>query len=91
MLQVYKRDLNQKNKDIRKSGYIIGLISGPNLESDIPIQIPKTPFLRFAENSNNNLNVDLLLDGKVKKCLITEIQSQPAFEGYLHINFKCID
>lgn len=91
MLQVYKRDLNQKNKDIRKSGYIIGLISGPNLENDIPIQIPKTPFLRFAENSNNNLNVDLLLDGEVKKCLITEIQSQPAFEGYLHINFKCID
>ncbi|MEF9991917.1 MAG: hypothetical protein ACRCYC_08035 [Paraclostridium sp.] len=91
MLKVYKRDLNQKNKSIRKAGYIIGLISGHMLENDIPIQIPKTPFLRFAENSNNNLNIDLLLDGEIKKCVITEIQSQPAFEGYMHINFKCIE
>ncbi|MEG1131569.1 MAG: hypothetical protein RSD77_04580 [Romboutsia sp.] len=90
MLKVYKRDLNQKNKSIRKAGYIIGLISGPTLENDIPIQIPKTQFLRFAESSNNNLNVDLLLDGEIKKCIITEIQSEPAFEGYLHINFKCL-
>lgn len=90
MLEVFKRDLSQNNKKLRKSGYILGLIYGPNLDKDIPIQIPKTPFLRFAED-NNNLSVDLLLDGKIKKCIITEIQSQPAFEGYTHINFKCIE
>jgi large subunit ribosomal protein L25 len=91
MLEVFKRDLSQSNKKLKKSGYILGLIYGPNLDQDIPIQIPKTPFLRFAETSNNNLSVDLLLDGEVRKCIITEIQSQPAFEGYTHINFKCIE
>ena len=48
MLEVFKRDLSQNNKKLRKSGYILGLIYGPNLDQDIPIQIPKTPFLRFA-------------------------------------------
>ncbi|MGL4796807.1 MAG: hypothetical protein ACRDB0_06365 [Paraclostridium sp.] len=90
MLTVYKRDLKQKTRDIRKNGYIPGVIYGKGIDSVIPIQIPKTPFLRFAEENNNSLNVDLVLDGDIKKCVITEIQSDPAFEGYIHINFKCI-
>lgn len=89
MIQVYRRDLNEKNKEIRKSGYILGLISNPTSGSNIPIKIPKTPFLRFIESTRNNINVDLVLDGEIKKCIITEVQSQPAFEGYLHINFRC--
>lgn len=91
MIEVYKRNLKEKNKEIRKSGYILGLISNPSCGCDIPIKIPKTPFLRFIEDNKNNLSVDLVLDGEIKKCIITEVQSEPAFEGYIHINFRCTE
>lgn len=90
MIKVYSRNLNDKNKILRKSGYILGVIYGPSLKNTIPIKIPKTSFFRYIEN-NKSLNIDLLLDNEVKSCTITEIQSQPAFDGYMHISFKCIE
>lgn len=88
MLNVFDRDLNEKTKSIRSKGYIPGVIYGNKLDKSIPISVYKTDFTRLIDSKNYNGCIQLNLNNKIYKCIITDVQIDSVKDLFLHIDFK---
>lgn len=91
MINVLNRDLNEKTRFIRARGYIPAIIYSPQLEKNIPIELYNTDFKRFLESNVHKGNIELNLDGDIKKCVIKDVQIDGIKEEFLHIDFMLVE
>ena len=87
MINVLKRDLKEKNKEIIARDYIPGNIYASHLEKSIPIEIYKTDFIRLVESGDHKPTINLNLNGDIKKCSLREVQVDPIKGNYIHLDF----
>ena len=90
MLNALNRDLNEKNKAIRKRGYIPAVIYGKKLDNSIPVEIHKTEFQRFLDANDASKIVEVNLNGEIRNCKITDVQIDGVKEGFLHIDLLLV-
>lgn len=90
MLKVLNRDLNEKNKEIRKRGYIPAVIYSHKLDESIPIEVYKTDFKRLLEANKQIETIELVLNGESKNCVLRDVQIDGTTDTFLHIDFMLL-
>lgn len=86
--KVLKRE--EKPNQTRKNGLIPAIIYGKNFEN-IKLALEEIAFNRlFKEAGTSNL-IDLDIDGKKIKGLISDVQINPTTGKFIHIDFQKID
>ncbi|WP_313129061.1 50S ribosomal protein L25 [Anaerocolumna sp.] len=77
-----------KNKQLRNSGFIPGIISGKGMES-IPVAVKKDEFRqclnKFGRNAIIKLNSS---DGKEYNVMVKGFQTSPLYYEIIHIDFQ---
>lgn len=87
-MQAVLRDLNEKAKDIRSSGYVPGVLIGKELTTPIPIQIKHLSLLRFLNSDAKTQPVSLHIHGEVRECVLRDVQYDTLTERLIHVDFE---
>ena len=90
MLNALNRNLNEKTKAIRNRDYIPAILYGNKLDNSIPIEIHKTEFQRYLDANGLGKIIELNLNGEIRSCKITDVQTDRIKEQFLHIDFLLI-
>ncbi len=83
-LSMEKRNLGEKNKEIRKAGYIPGILYGG--EQNIPIKIPLKDFSNIIHTYGMSKVIDIVLDGKTHHSIIKDFQLDVLTDNFIHFD-----
>ncbi len=87
-LKAEKRDLNVKAKKLRREGLVTASIFGKNIEGALPIQMSAHDVEIAFRTIKVGNEVEIDVDGDVKKVRVKEIQKNHLKGLYLEIDFQ---
>lgn len=86
-LKAQKRDIKEKNKKIRKEGFIPAILYGPGIEN-IPLKVKLEDFKKVYKGAGETTLISLLLDnGEKYLVLVHDFQKDPLTEEFIHVDF----
>lgn len=84
---VYPRSIESNQKQLRKSGYIPGIIYGEFLDNPISIQMSNSQLKNLLRKNNSGSIIEVNLDNNKYNCVVKEIQRNSMLE-ILHVDFQ---
>lgn len=90
ILNAEQRNEILKVKQLRKTGYVPGVLYGKNLEESLAIQFPLKDIKRFLKTNKTGSMVDLLIGEKKYKSLLKEITFAPVAGSLEHLSFQTL-
>lgn len=90
ILNAEQRDETVKVKQLRKNGFVPGVLYGKHLEESLMLQFPKIYIRRFLATNPVGSTVDLAIGEKKYKALLKEITFHPVTEGLEHLSFQTL-
>lgn len=84
---VYPRSIESNQKQLRKSGYIPGIIYGEFLDNPISIQMNNSQLKNLLRKNNSGSIIEVNLDNNKYNCVVKEIQRNNMLE-ILHVDFQ---
>jgi len=81
---------NEKASDIRKEGFIPGVLYGPKQDSS-KVKVDNLSFVKLLRSISKSTIIDIDLDGKIIPVLIHEVQRHPVSEEILSFDFYALD
>jgi large subunit ribosomal protein L25 len=91
-LEAEKRDKKENTKNLLKSGFIPGIIYGPNLKENKLVKIKASGLKKVLSKAGESTLIDLSLDGKVEgKVLLKDEQRDPLSNETSHIDLYKVD
>lgn len=79
--------LGKKNKALRRTGMVPGVVYGPAVEGTVQVAVPRKEFERFFQTHGHTALITLKWDGGSQKVMIKEVQVEPVKRAPLHIDF----
>ncbi len=91
-LKVYKRDLNEKPKRLRKSGMVPGIVYGKAVEKPIPVKVSCKDLMKLDLDSVNFLELEIVDNGEsiTTTAIIKEVQRDILSPAILHVDFQAV-
>ena len=88
VLKAQKRDLSEKNRRLRKAGYLPGIVYGHKFKN-IPIKINYHDFVKIFKEAGETTLIKLEIEGTKNplQVFIYDIQQDPVSDKYLHVDF----
>lgn len=90
ILQAEKRNENLKVKQLRKKGYVPGVLYGKNLEESLNIQFPQRDINQFLRANTTGSMVDLMIGDKKYRSLLREVTFTPVVNNPEHLSFQTL-
>ncbi|MCR4781783.1 MAG: hypothetical protein K5851_03430 [Lachnospiraceae bacterium] len=87
-LKAEKRDLNVKAKKLRREGLVTASIFGKNIEGALPIQMSAHDVEIAFRGIKVGSEIEVDVEGDVKKVRVKEIQKNVLKGLYLEIDFQ---
>lgn len=86
-IKAQKRDLKERNKEIRKEGFIPAILYGPGIKN-IPLKLKIEDFKKVYKEAGETTLISLILDnGEKYLALIHDFQRDPLTEEFIHVDF----
>lgn len=83
----------RENKDMRKSGGLLGIIYGKKM-NPVPISLDKREFLQKASKAGENTIFKLIMksDGRIRHfCILKNYQIDPVTRNVIHVDFLGVE
>lgn len=90
ILQAEKRNESLKVKQLRKKGYVPGVLYGKNLEESLNIQFPQRDINQFLRTNTTGSMVDLMVGDKKYRSLLREVTFTPVVNNPEHLSFQTL-
>ena len=90
ILNAEQRNENLKVKQLRKKGYVPGVLYGKDLKESLAIQFPLRDLKRFLKTNTTGSMVDLMIGEKKYKSLLKEITFAPVAGSLEHLSFQTL-
>lgn len=87
--KVYDRNVKENQNKLRKVGQVPGIIYGEFLGETIPVKMCNAELQRVLRKNNSGSIIDLLLEDKIVKCVVKEVQKNERHE-IIHVDFQYI-
>ncbi len=91
-MEAEKRDKKENIKNLLKSGFIPGVIYGPNLKENKLVKIKASGLKKVLSKAGESTLIDLFLDEKIEgKVLLKDEQRDPLSNETSHIDLYKVD
>ncbi len=90
ILSAEKRNENLKGKQLRKQGYVPGVLYGKDLEDSLVLQFPQKDIKKFLKSNTIGSRVDLEIGKKKYHSLLKEITFTPVANEPEHLSFQTL-
>ncbi|NMA67545.1 MAG: 50S ribosomal protein L25 [Clostridiaceae bacterium] len=87
ILKAEKRDPHLKPKQLRRAGYIPGVLYGGRNSEPLNIQFPQNEVERFLRSNSLGSKVELIIGDKKQMALLKEISYAPVGNSAHHLSF----
>ncbi len=85
-----RRTLGKKNRQLRRQGYVPGVVYGPALEAK-SVQFPYRAIELMLMNAGGTNLIDVVLDGETYPSLAREVQRDVVRGNILHVDLLAVD
>ena len=89
-LKVEKRNPEVKAKNLRRDGFVCGVLYGKEMKESTPIQLTEPEALRFIKANKEGTQVMLDLDGKQVDALVKNIDYDPMKKQIMALDFQAL-
>lgn len=89
-LNAKNRNTSLKAKQLRRKGFIPGVLYGKNLEEPLNIQFPQPEAVRFLKSNSTGSRVELMIGDKKFPALLREISYNPVTGELEHLGFQTL-
>lgn len=90
ILNAQSRDPLAKVNQLRRSGFIPGVLYGKNLKKSLSIQFSKADIVRFLRSNSVGSKAELAIDGKKHTVLLREVFYKASTNELKHLSFQAL-
>lgn len=90
ILSAERRNEKLKGKQLRKQGYVPGVLYGKDLEDSLILQFPQKDIKKFLKTNTTGSRVDLEVGNKKYNSLLKEITFTPVANEPEHLSFQTL-
>lgn len=85
-----KRDLKIKGKQLRRAGFVPGVLYGGNLDVSLGIQIPQKEAAHFLKSNPIGSAAEIIIDEKKYNALLKEVTYTTVVNNIEHLSFQIL-
>lgn len=89
-IEINKRTLKEKGKQVRAKGFVPGIIFGKSLENNIPIKVENSTLLRLLNSTSDGSIIKLKMDDSSNICVVKKVDKDAVSGKIIHIEFQQI-
>ena len=90
ILNAEKRSEKLKGKQLRKQGYVPGILYGKDLEESLMVRFSQSDIKRFLKTNTTGSKVDLVVGAEKYRSLLKEITFTPVANEPEHLSFQTL-
>lgn len=89
-LSVENRTASVKPKQLRREGFVPGVLYGKNLEKSLSIQFSRADAVRFLRDNSTGSKVELVIGDNKFPALLREVTFKPTTDELEHLSFQTL-